>query len=159
MSEPIHQVKSEPIVEDVSTITNTVQEFYSATYTTIRDVCLFQGLPYFHDESSSDEASMGASLSPSSMGAPSSSLSSSLLLFTPCGPPSSPSTRFGPESAPFGAVDGTLGGRPAKAEGGALNIDCCSSVVVTSLFAVAGIRYVPSSFATVSDLPLAYWIF
>lgn len=95
-----------------------------------------------YDESSSDEASMGASLSPSSIGAPSSSLSSSLLLFTPCAAPESTPFPLVPASDALAAVVGGAGGRAAVVvdDGGALNMDCCNSVVVTSLPAATGRR-------------------
>ena len=55
---------------------------------------------------------------------------------------------------------GTVAGAvPVAEEGGALNIDCCSSVVAILLPGMVGMRYVPSNFAIVSDFPLAYWIF
>ena len=42
------------------------------------------------------------------------------------------------------------------ADGGALKMLCCSSVDVTAPAAAEGIRNVPSNFAIVSDLVLAY---
>lgn len=98
---------------------------------------------------------MGASLSPSSIGAPSSSLSSSLPLLTPFGTSVSSSIPFVAAGGVFEAK--AAGGVAAAAEdGGALNMDCCSSVVAT-LFSVAlGMRYVPSNFAMMFDFPLAY---
>lgn len=44
------------------------------------------------------------------------------------------------------------------AEGGALKMDCCNAVAVTSPAAAAGLWNVPSSFAMVSDLDFAYCI-
>ena len=100
---------------------------------------------------------MGASLS-SSIGAPSSSLSSFLALFTPLGSSPPLSTSIIPFSAKVGAL-GFVGAAVVGAkidEGGAPKTDCWSAVFVTSTFAAVGILYVPSSLAIVSDLPLAY---
>ena len=93
--------------------------------------------------SSSDDASIDSELSSCSIGAPSSSLSSSRLRLTPCGGPCglSASTFFPLASSICGcafpplvtAVDGSV-----EEEGGALKIDCCNSDAVTGFATVGG---------------------
>ena len=73
---------------------------------------------------------MGASLSSSSIGTPSSSLSSSLPLLTPWG---SLAFAAAPSATASKGLDtgATEGAPTATDEGGALKIDCCNSVPVT----------------------------
>lgn len=112
---------------------NTTKTFGSTTHPGIETAGPTQ------DYSSSEDASIDTSSSSSSIGAPSSSSSSSLPLFRPLGPSVSGFTPFAPASEGFTDVV-VLDGAGVIAEGGALNIDCCSSVDVTAAVAAVGRR-------------------